>query len=338
MMIFKAKIKTLCTALAMAGVLYSCTDIENIDIQTPYTYSDQYYENLRAYKASDHQVAFMWFADYSSSHSLGVRFMGLPDSLDICSLWGGIPSNIPDKPNTFYNPTAYEEMKFVQEVKGTKMVYVTFPGIGNEQWRWLEKYFPTETAEDSARVIQAFGDSLLNIVYGNGIDGVDLDYEIDGDWMDGENLGKLVQYLGKYIGPKGIDKSKLLIVDGGKTFDGMDCLSYFACQSYASPSADYLQNVKFNGFVGKLPPNKFIITENIGDYYATGGVPFTEADGNQYTETGERLYSLQGMARWNPIQGKKGGFGAFFGQRDYNSNPPYYHFRRGIQYQNPAVK
>ena len=44
------------------------------------------------------------------------------------------------------------------------------------------------------------------------------------------------------------------------------------------------------------------------------------------------------MARWNPIQGKKGGFGAFISQRDYNSNPPYKHFRLGIQLQNPAVK
>ena len=46
----------------------------------------------------------------------------------------------------------------------------------------------------------------------------------------------------------------------------------------------------------------------------------------------------EGMARWNPTQGKKGGFGAFYGHRDYNSNPPYKWFRLGIQIQNPAVK
>ena len=85
------------------GAVTSCTEVENEVIQKPYTYSDQYYANLRAYKASDHQVSFMWFADYSSSHSTGIRFVGLPDSLDICSLWGGIPSDVEGKPNTFYN-------------------------------------------------------------------------------------------------------------------------------------------------------------------------------------------------------------------------------------------
>jgi hypothetical protein len=81
-----------------------------------------------------------------------------------------------------------------------------------------------------------------------------------------------------------------------------------------------------------------VVTENIGDYWRTGGSPFTEADGNTLTPEGDRLYSLEGMARWNPTEGKKGGFGAFYVQRDYNSNPPYKYLRRAIQAQNPAVK
>ena len=42
--------------------------------------------------------------------------------------------------------------------------------------------------------------------------------------------------------------------------------------------------------------------------------------------------------------GRKGGFGAFHGQRDYNTNDsgadkemPYGHLRRAIQLQNPAI-
>lgn len=316
-----------CTFLTM-GVTSCDTEAEALEIQKPYTYSDQYYANLRAYKASKHQVSFMWFADYSSTHSMGLHFKGLPDSLDICRLWGGIPSDVEGKHNTFYNPKVHEEMRFCQKVKGMKFTYVTFPGVNTLEWVMSR---PEEER------IKVYGDSLLSIVYNNDLDGMDLDYEIQGDWMHGTNFVKLIEYLGQYIGPKGKDKSKLLIVDGWPIDGGYEYLSYFISQAYNSPGASDLQR-RYDEIAAQLPPERFIVTENIGDHYANGGTPFTEADGNQYTETGERLYSLQGMARWNPTQGKKGGFGAFFAQRDYNSNPPYYHFRKGIQFQNPAVK
>ena len=158
----KLKIAGLFSVALLAGAMASCTDIENEEIQKPYTYSEQYYENLRAYKASEHQISFMWFADYSSSHSMGIRFLGLPDSLDICSLWGGIPSDIEGKPNTFYNPQVHEEMRFIQKVKGVKLTYVTFPSVGVHSWL---KEVPEEDR------IQAFGDSLLRIVYNNDLDG-----------------------------------------------------------------------------------------------------------------------------------------------------------------------
>lgn len=330
MMNFKTILLGLFSAVSLAGTMASCnTDIENVEIQKPYTYSEQYYENLRAYKASDHQVSFMWFADYSSTHSMGIRFLGLPDSLDICSLWGGIPSDIEGKPNTFYNPKVHEEMRFIQKVKGTKLTYVTFPSVGVHSWL---KEVPEE------KRIQAFGDSLLNIVSENNLDGMDLDYEIHGDWMYGANFVKLIEYLGQYIGPKGKDPEKLLIVDGWPIDGGYEYLSYFISQAYNSYGAIDLQDRYTEVAAYGLPTYRYIVTENIGDNYANGGTAFTEADGNQYTETGERLYSLEGMARWNPIEGKKGGFGAFYGQRDYNSNPPYKYFRKGIQAQNPAVK
>lgn len=318
------------STLLTMGVTSCDTEAEALEIQKPYTYSEQYYANLRAYKASNHQVAFMWFSDYSSTHSMGLHFKGLPDSLDICSLWGGIPSDVEGKPNTFYNPKVHEEMRFCQKVKGMRFTYVTIPNTNGD---WAKDFMALPEEER----IPALGDHFLGIIYDNDLDGIDLDYEIHGCWLHGANFVKLVEYLGQYIGPKGKDKSKLLIVDGWPIDGGYEYLSYFISQAYNSPGASDLQR-RYNEMATQLPPERFIVTENIGDHYANGGTPFTEADGNQYTETGERLYSLQGMARWNPTQGKKGGFGAFYAQRDYNSNPPYYHFRKGIQHQNPAVK
>lgn len=337
----RTKIASLLSIIGLVGGLASCDNsAEALDLQTPYTYSEQYYENLREFKKSDHSVSFMWFADYSASHSYGLHFMGLPDSLDICSLWGGIPSDIEGRPNTFYNPKVYKEMRFIQEVKGTKLTFVTFPSVGVNAW--LEEY-PTETKEDTLNLIKAFGDSLIRTMDYNKLDGMDLDYEIHGDWMHGENFVTLIEYLGKHIGPKSERPEKMLIVDFYSDYPPAgteEYVTYFIRQAYTQGftehNASRLQSYYNN--IGWTSPSKFIVTENIGDHWQTGGSPFTEVDGNQFKSNGERLYSLEGMARWDPYEGKKGGFGAFYGHRDYNSNPPYKHFRNGIQAQNPAVQ
>ena len=117
--------KYLLTAIATGSLMAACNmDIESLTIQRPLTYDDQYYQNLRFYKASYHEIAFGWFAQYGPQNSAAVRFMGLPDSLDICSMWGGIPV----KENT----EIWEEIRFVQKVKGTKMLCVAFTGIHSE--------------------------------------------------------------------------------------------------------------------------------------------------------------------------------------------------------------
>ena len=71
-------------AMLLGGMFASCdTDIENVEIVKPTTYDAQYYKNLRDYKASDHQIAWGWFSDYTQSfspatdcpiHSIYVRF------------------------------------------------------------------------------------------------------------------------------------------------------------------------------------------------------------------------------------------------------------------------
>ncbi len=62
MNLFKHIIPTL-----LVGALFATCDrdIENVDVVRPYTYSPLYYQNLRDYKASDHSIAWGWFADYT---------------------------------------------------------------------------------------------------------------------------------------------------------------------------------------------------------------------------------------------------------------------------------
>jgi len=313
----------------------SCdTNIESEDIQNPYTYSDLYYENLRAYKASDHPISFGWFAQYGAQNSMGVRFMGLPDSLDICSLWGGIPA----KENT----AIWEEIRFVQKVKGTKMFVVAITRIDAEtdEHAFKQAYNEARQMEngeekDAAilKAIEMYAEYFLDQVFENDLDGFDADYEPEGDFLSGRYFIHFMQHLAKYMGPNPditkeerlkliqerygkevTDTDKMLCVDGGAPNQLIDICNYYFQQTYGgSPGND-----------GGWPSEKVVYCANVGDNWQSANVG-----------------GLYDYARYKPSKGKKGGFGAFFIHRDYNvheSNPyPYKRFRECIQIQNPAI-
>src|SRR5882724_2341381 len=100
------KIKLIPVLLVFISVLLavSCkknTTASALEIQTPYTYDDQYYANLRAYKKTNHELFYGYYAAYApiqgasgnkESASWGERILGLPDSVDIVNLWMGIPT------------------------------------------------------------------------------------------------------------------------------------------------------------------------------------------------------------------------------------------------------
>ncbi len=313
--------------LVLISIAWAGCKKETIDLQKPYEYSDEYYANLRAYKKSKHQICFGWYADYSQTFSYGMHFMGLPDSIDIISLWGGIP----DKEK---EPKTYEEMRFVQKVKGMKLVMpiiVQVEGSGHE------------ATEEGAK---AYADELIDMVFDNDLDGLDIDWEpVSGTYLNNaSNFAKMVEHCSKRLGPQS-GSGKMLIVDYyNHTLPNNiePYLDYVVNQAYTqgttSNSGANLQT-RYNRVAAWCPPEKFIVTENIGDWWQNGGSPFTEANGNTISPfDGLRMYSLEGMARWQPTQGQKAGFGAFYFVRDYNSNPPYKYMRRAIQAANPAVR
>lgn len=185
------------------------------------------------------------------------------------------------------------------------------------------------------------------------MDGLDLDYEPEGDWLQNDNFTKFIKVLGNYFGPQS-GTGKLLIVDFYNQVPPKETepyVDYFVRQCYSSSSTQALQS-RFDQLSSWCPPEKFIATEQMGWYWQDGGVEFTEADGNKVDSWGNPLYSVIGMARWNPTQGRKGGFGGYYFEYEYNTTRPanqaigdkektaipYYSLRRGIQEQNPAGK
>ena len=317
---------------------------ETIQVQTPYRYSDEYYANLRAYKKTEHQVFYGWFAayaqkegvtaEYKKSASWGEHIAGLPDSLDFCSLWMGVPSNKQNDSLSTYNPIAYTEMRKAREVRGIKML---IPTIVNLEARGFEK---------SDQGLKNYAKFLTDMAYTYDLDGIDLDWEpTSGAYLaDASNFARLVQYCSERAGPLS-GSGKYLVVDYYQNVLPATIAPYIDLlvnqaytQGTTTSSAAFLQN-RYN-LVSWCPARKFVVTENFGQWWDNGGSPFTEASGNTVSAfDGALMYSLEGMARWQPAQGKKAGFGAFYFDRDYNNSVrPYNFVRRCIQIANPAVK
>lgn len=318
--------------LLIACMFASCdTDVENATVVGPTTYGPQYYKNLRDYKKSDHAIAWGWFADYTQSTSLATRFLGLPDSLDICSLWGGIPSDDSTHVDTHYLPEVYREMKYVQEVKGTKLVVPTIIRIRTRP-EFYDSIWVKQS--DPQAAMRAYAQDLLRPIFENGLDGIDMDYEPEGDPLSGGNLDYFVEYVGQFVGPMASPDSTFTYPDG-YTIKGnpemLLCIDYY--RSTPGPNTNkytnWYVNQTYGGGPGRVPfsgcpTEKVVYTENVGDNWKTA-------------ECGQLL----NYARYQPSTGRKGGFGAFFMHRDYINTgygcSNYANMRHGIQIQNPAI-
>ena len=318
--------------LLIACMFASCdNNVENATVVAPTTYGPQYYKNLRDYKKSDHSIAWGWFADYTQSTSLATRFLGLPDSLDICSLWGGIPSDDSTHVDTHYLPEVYREMKYIQEVKGTKLVVPTIIRI-----RTRPEFYDSIWVKqnDPQAAMRAYAQDLLRPIFENGLDGIDMDYEPEGDPLSGGNLDYFVEYVGQFVGPMASPDSTFTYPDG-YTIKGnpnmLLCIDYFgsAPGSNTNKYTNWYVNQTYGGGPGRVPfsgcpTEKVVYTENVGDNWKAA-------------ECGQLL----NYARYQPSTGRKGGFGAFFMHRDYINTgygcSNYANMRHGIQIQNPAI-
>lgn len=318
--------------LLIACMFASCdTDVENATVVAPTTCGPQYYKNLRDYKKSDHSIAWGWFADYTQSTSLATRFLGLPDSLDICSLWGGIPSDDSTHVDTHYLPEVYREMKYVQEVKGTRLVVPTIIRI-----RTRPEFYDSIWVKqnDPQAAMRAYAQDLLRPIFENGLDGIDMDYEPEGDPLTGSNLDYFVEYVGQFVGPMASPDNTFTYPDGF-TIKGnpemLLCIDYY--RSAPGPNTNqytnWYVNQTYGGGPGRVPfsgcpTEKVVYTENVGDNWKAA-------------ECGQLL----NYARYQPGTGRKGGFGAFFMHRDYINTgygcSNYANMRHGIQIQNPAI-
>ena len=320
------KIKIYCLASFLITLLFiGCsTDPETLDVQKLKTYDAQYYENLRAFHTSDHEISYAYYegwspvegvSGYKNPASWGERIVGLPDSLDIVNLWMGVPSNDSIKCDTLgttYSPIAYADMKLCQKEKGMRFVMHADASNYNHKFTVDGKAY-NMSSDRSDSCMAAYAKWIANTVNEPGLDGVDLDYE---GWGSSD-LIRVVKDLSKYFGPKSTNPNTLLIVDffGGSAPSECDTYcNYFVDQAYSNQGG-------YAHTISGLTTEKLVFCETFGVYYATGG-------------------QILNYAKWEPSSGHKGGCGAYYLGRNYYSTSgiPYNEFREAIQIMNPAIQ
>ena len=326
---------------------------------------------MRAYKKSDHPKAFGWFGNWTGEGASLVNSMaGIPDSVDIVSIWGNW-SNITEAQK--------KDLQFCQQVKGTRFtmcfiitsvgtqitpqhIYDNWESMGfasqqeavNDFWGWPSDESNKEAVEAS---IRKYASAIADTINKYGYDGFDIDYEPNygnsGNIVDDDDrMFIFVDELGKYFGPKS-GTGKLLIIDGepqsiknrpdvGPYFD------YFIIQAYKPGNDNNLDKRLIDGGVagpglvqtyGSVMSEEqitkmTIMTENFEavDAAMDGGYPYIDRYGNS-------MKSLEGMARWQPKNGfRKGGVGSYHMEAEYPTNPEYKNLRKAIQIMNPSTK
>lgn len=349
--------------LALAGFATSCdTEIENVVEQgdyvvKPLNISELYYQNLREYKETDHAICFGWFSKYGGLTSGAVRFSGLPDSIDLVSLWGGIPKD----------PIDIAEMRMCQEKKGIKFMPVDIcrinkaPATLDFKKHWLALLDASAAGEITAdslangkkEVMVEYGLYNVDCVFLNGLDGFDIDFEPEGDPVQGEMFYIMLDEMAKYLGPNPNitreERYELIKARYGEAVankpgacDKLLCIDRYGQDpgaAHCEPLINYLLLQSYHGMLSAsgYPAKKLVHCVSVGEGWnvdpANGGTPQV---GDFRNKTG----LLYNYARACVTQGL-GGFGGFIINDDYNVtvlNPyPYARMRDCIQIANPAI-
>ena len=313
------------------------------DAHKPKIGTPEYYEALRSYKKSDHAICFGWWGQSGTPDAgpnMSGRYEGLPDSMDIVSLWGGFPP---------MGSEAWNEMQVVRKKKGTKFVWCMFgSGVARLMKKNTPELLPQEKSKwvkaDIFKAIDFVAQAMNDTIEKYQLDGFDLDYEpseaderdevFGNDGLGTVNGGKeSIQYLfkalSKYLGPKS-NTDKVLLIDGYYELGILDYIDFYVQQAYSSTSFQALESRLTSFGKNEVPPEKFVVTENMQQFGPKG---------TTFNVNGVNIGSILGMATWNSTKGRKGGFGGYIIEQDALSNPSmglYYYLRMGIQIQNPA--
>ncbi len=358
--------------LLMALLSVGCSDwteVENknidkllVDADSSLSIAHQnYLENLRAYKQTDHQLTFGWFSGWTGESPASRCLYNLPDSTDFVSLWDGF---------TNLTPAKQADLKRAQQEKGLRVLACsllfeigknitpaqpqsskdkgeTWEAYNHAYWGWVDG-----DEEAISKAVVKYANAICDTIDKYNLDGYDLDAEptipqpfsTNKEMWQNDRMNLFIRTIGKRIGPMAETeegRKKWLVVDGQPDWFSADMALYFnyyilqayTCSSYTD--LDGSLSRLYDKFKSKQTfaevARKLIVTENFEAHSANGGV-------NHKTRDGQTVPSYIGMAMWQPKGARKAGIGSYHMEKDYAASPIYKYLRQGIQIMNPAVK
>ena len=176
------------------GIISCNTDIEALDIVVPDNMSEEYWESLRAYKArNDHEVFFGWFGGWTANSADMINFLSsVPDSVDIISIWGDYKN---------LSPAQIEDLRYVQDVKGTRVTYTIFAHKIPDEFMSGENH---EIATSEG--IEEYAKALVDTMYKYGYQGImNLDIKNSREfrsmalWLDLHICGLTIWTIWKFL-------------------------------------------------------------------------------------------------------------------------------------------
>lgn len=227
MIAMKKTMKYLLLGAAAASVAVACSDWTEMEQKFPADmtniHEDDYYANLRAYRESEHEIMFGYWQGFGgASSSYEHSLMGLPDSLDMVSMWGA---------GFNYSEAQMADLRMAHEKKGIKclMVFICH-SVGTQispdfvqnaseenpariwdaesgeyreytDWQSARRAFwglpaqdgPNNTPEQDAmaiRAVERYADSLCYLIDKLELDGFDWDFEYG--YSVGDGVGDII--------------------------------------------------------------------------------------------------------------------------------------------------
>lgn len=314
----------------------------------------EYYENLRAYKKTKHQIAFGWFGFWNGGTTSNRGSLNsLPDSMDIVSTWGSVWSNLTQRQQ--------DDLRQIQQLKGTRVAFtVILTNVGDKctpiehasSYEDQCKYWGYEKGNDQAIKLacEKYANALCDTLFKYNYDGFDMDFEPSYGYagnlamkhtVDPKPMTWFVEALSKRIGPKS-DSGKLLLIDGETWASPPHLAPYYdyiieqayTARNLAALESRYQRYIKHYGAYRDQDDltSIYILTENFESYWKEGGVVYTD-------ENKKTMPSSLGMAIWQPKDPKilKGGAGTYHMEYEYVHNPDYKYMQQMIQLMNPAA-
>lgn len=308
--------------------------------------SEEYYESLRAWKATavnnGRPISYGYFSNWAPTGAMRKGYLSaLPDSMDMVSMWSGTP-----RKEELTEAQAAD--KAMAQKKGIKLLNVSLLshlGKGmtpesayeavnkkakDEGWsdrqlqearreaRWTYWGFTSGDfgGQDLYDAISKFAKAYYDFLVEHEWDGLDIDWEPGMGFNDADGtfnthtMAHFIKEIGKYMGPNSDPEGKghkILCVDGLFSHFGDDI----------APYVDYFIEQAYGRMPYMSVPGdqyqKLVVCENFESSFSGGG-------------------QLLRQAAWMPGNGGcKGGVGAYRLDNDYNNSPDYKWMRQAIQ-------